>query len=107
MLRDSDGESHALSARGSDDSADGGASDDENSQMYYFGALTITLGKIKEMVEKGYFAESEARAPGAEAVPEPNNDDVVVYEDFFDTGLCMSPHPALAEILLHFQAQLH
>jgi hypothetical protein len=107
MLGDSDGESHALSAGRSDDSADGGASDDENSRMYYFGALTITLGKIKEMVEKGYFAESEARAPRAEAVPEPNNDDVVVYEDFFDTGLCMSPHPALADILLHFQAQLH
>jgi hypothetical protein len=30
-----------------------------------------------------------------------------VYEDFFVAGLCMSPHPVLANILLHFQSQLH
>jgi hypothetical protein len=55
----SDGKGHSLSARRTDDSTDGGASDDENSRTYYFGASTITLGKIKEMVEKGYFAECE------------------------------------------------
>jgi hypothetical protein len=68
---------------------------------------TITIGKIMEMEEKGYFLESEARTPGAETVPEPNGDEAVVYEDFFIIGLCMPPHPALANILLHFQAQLH
>jgi hypothetical protein len=56
----SDGKGHSLSARRTDDFTDGGASDDENSRTYYFGASTITLGKIKEMVEKGYFAECEA-----------------------------------------------
>jgi hypothetical protein len=30
-----------------------------------------------------------------------------VYKDFFVAGLRMPPHPALADILLHFQTQLH
>jgi hypothetical protein len=55
---------HALSARGTEDSIDGGASDDENSQTYYFGASTITLSKINKMVEMGYFVEGEARVTG-------------------------------------------
>jgi hypothetical protein len=55
----------------------------ENSQTYYFGSSTITVGKISEMVEKGYFLESKAHAPGDETVPEPDNDEAVVYEDFF------------------------
>jgi hypothetical protein len=55
---------HALSARGTEDSMDGGASDDENSQTYYFGASTITLSKINKMVEMGYFVEGEARVTG-------------------------------------------
>jgi hypothetical protein len=89
------------------DSRDGGASDNENSWTYHFGASTITLGRIKEMVERGYFAVGDARAPVAEVVPESDNVEVVVYEDFFVVGLRMPPHPVLADILLKFQAQLH
>jgi hypothetical protein len=44
------------------ESVDEGASDIENSWMYCFGASTITQGYIREMVNKGYFAEGEARA---------------------------------------------
>jgi hypothetical protein len=51
-----------------------------------------------------YFLEGEARALGAKTVPEPNGDEAVMYEDFFISGLCMLPHLALADILLHFQA---
>jgi hypothetical protein len=40
-------------------------------------------------------------------MPEPNGDEAVVYEDFFIAGLRMPLHPALADILLHFQVQLH
>jgi hypothetical protein len=74
---------------------------------HYFGSSSITVGKIKEMEEKGYFMRDEARALGAETVLEPCDDEAVVYDDFFVAGLCMPPHPALGDILLHFQAQLH
>jgi hypothetical protein len=38
---------------------------------------------------------------------EPNDDKAVVFEEFFIAGLYMPPHPALAAILLKFQAQPH
>jgi hypothetical protein len=44
---------------------------------------------------------------GLKTVPEPDNDEAVMYEDFFVAGLHMPSHPALADILLKFPAQLH
>jgi hypothetical protein len=38
------------------------------------------LVKSKEMVEKGYFVEGEACMLEAESVPEPDNDEAVMYE---------------------------
>jgi hypothetical protein len=46
-------EVHDLSGGKADDSTDDRASDNENSQTYYFGASTITLGRIREMEGKG------------------------------------------------------
>jgi hypothetical protein len=69
---------------------------------HYFGASTITMGKIKEMEERGYFVKGEACVPGAKTVPEPRDDEAVVFKDFFAAGLHMPPHLALADILLHF-----
>jgi hypothetical protein len=54
------------------------------------------------MKEKSYFPEDQAHALGAETMPEQNDDEAVVYKDFFVTALRMLPHPALADILLHF-----
>jgi hypothetical protein len=59
------------------------------------------------MVEKGYFTEGEAWEPRVEMVPKPDDDEAIVYEDFFITGQRMPPHLALGDILLPFQAQLH
>jgi hypothetical protein len=77
-------EAHVSSMGGTDDSVggDGDAIDNKNSQTYIFGASTITLGRIKEMVEKGYFTDGEGWVPKAEAVSEPDDDKAVVYEDF-------------------------
>jgi hypothetical protein len=102
----SDGEKHLASPAAEDTLSEGG-SDGENSQTYYFGPSTITIDKIKEMVEKGYFPDGGAHELVVETMPEPDNNKVVVYEDFFVAGLRLPPHPALADILLHFQAQLH
>jgi hypothetical protein len=63
---------------------------------------TITVSKIKEMEEKGYFVEDETRTPGSNTVPEPNAVKAMVYEDSFVAVLRMPPHLALADILLHF-----
>jgi hypothetical protein len=100
------GEKCLVSSDAEDTLSEGGLGND-NSWTYYFGSSTITISKIKEMVEKCYFSEGKAHAPGAETMLEPENDEAVVYVDFFVAGLCMPLHPALADILLHFQAQLH
>jgi hypothetical protein len=65
--------------------------------------LLQALKPLMRLIRKG----RPRCAPGNEAMPEPNNDEAMVYEDFFVTGLCMPPHPTLADILLHFQVQLH
>jgi PKD repeat protein len=103
----SDAEGRLSSPDAAEGSQGKGSSDDEKSWTYYFGSSIVTANKIKEMMEKGYFVEGEAWAPGAETVWESNNDEVVVYEEFFVAGLRMPPHPTLADILIKFQVQLH
>jgi hypothetical protein len=87
---------------GSDEATDAHAPDDESSRMYYFGESTITLSWIHEMVEKGYFAEQEARVADQETTPEPGDDEAIIFEGFFITGLRMPPPAMLADILLKF-----
>jgi hypothetical protein len=103
----SDDEKCLLSPGGTDNSLGEGASDDENSWTYNFRTSTITIGRMKEMVEKGYFVDGEARTPRAEAVPEPDSDEAGMYEGFFVASLHMPLHLALADILLKFRAQMH
>jgi hypothetical protein len=102
----SDGEKRPMSPNTEDTLSEGG-SDNENSRPYYFGSSTITVGKIKEIEEKDYFLEGEARAPGAETMPELDNDKGMVYEDFFVAGLRMPPHPLqLHQLMPNAIAQL-
>jgi hypothetical protein len=101
---ESDGEGHVLSGGEPGDSVDEGASDNENSRTYCFGASTITLSCIKEMSDKGYFVEGEVWVPGEEMMSELNEDKAVVFKYFFVAGLCMPPLSALVDILLKFQA---
>jgi hypothetical protein len=54
------------------------------------------------MVEKGYFAEQEARVADQETTPEPGDDEAIIFEGFFIVGLRMPPPAMLADILLKF-----
>jgi hypothetical protein len=101
----SGGERYAVRLNAKDDLGEG-ASDNLKSRTCYLRSSTIMVGKIKEMEGRGYFPEGEGHAPGAETVLKPNGDEDVIYEDFFITSPCMPPHPTMANILLHFQAQL-
>jgi hypothetical protein len=99
----SDAEGCLSSLDAAEGSLDEGGSNDENSQTYYFGSSTITVGKIKEMMEKGYYVEGKARAPRAGT----GHNEAIMYEEFFVASLRMPQHHALADILLKFQTQLH
>jgi hypothetical protein len=103
----SENEDAASGGGGSDDSADVDASGNESSHTYCLSMSTITLSRIREMAEKGYFVEGEAWAAGEETILGPQEDEAVIFEDFFVVVSRMPPHPALADILLKFQPLLH
>jgi hypothetical protein len=62
----------------------------------------VTVSRIREMIDRGYFIEDIARVRGEETVPEPNGDEAVVFEEFFTTGVRMPLHLVLSNILLKF-----
>jgi hypothetical protein len=82
-------------------------SSDRGSHSYNFGLLTVTISCIREMTEQHYFVEGGARAPGQQTVPEPEDDEVIIFKEFFFARLRMPPHLVLVDILLKFQVQLH
>jgi hypothetical protein len=101
-------EERTESARLSDASLHGEAGDVvDGSRSFLFGPLTITVSRIRGMIDSGYFAQGMGREPEEETGPEPHPDEVVVFEEFFTTGLRMPPHAVLADILLKFQIRIH
>jgi hypothetical protein len=75
---------------------------------YDFGKSGITKAHIASLENLAhYFPKGYGRAPGAESVLDPHEDEAVVFEDFFATGLRMPPHPILLDILCKFWVQLH
>jgi hypothetical protein len=95
----SDGGGHGSSPDAGGNSLGEGASDNENSQTYYFGSSTITIGKIVEMVEKGRQKPKQCQSL---ITMKP-----LCMKIFFITGLRMPPHTSLPDTLFKFQAQLH
>jgi hypothetical protein len=72
-----------------------------------FDLSTVTVSRIRDMIDHGYFAEGGAHTPGEETIPKPKNDEPIIFEEFFTAGFRIPPHPVLADILLKFQVQLH
>jgi hypothetical protein len=63
----------------------------EASYSYLFGPSTIAVSSIQEMASLHYIAEGDVGAPGEENIPEPIDDRVVVFEEFFVVELWMPP----------------
>jgi hypothetical protein len=64
-----------------------------------FGSSTIGKDQIWTMEGLRNFAKGSTRPPGSKSVPEPQVDEVVVFEDLFATRLHMPPHLTLTDIL--------
>jgi hypothetical protein len=69
---------------------------------FFFEPSTVTISRIHEVIDNGYFLEGMGRR-----ILEPDADEAVIFEEFFTAGLWMSPHPVLSNILLIFQVQIH
>jgi hypothetical protein len=96
-------------------------SDDESEEDYNilslskpshikFGKSTVTTGDMFMMKKLGYFGEAESklvRFAGEVVVPEPKEDEVVVFKSFFRAGLRSPLHEMIGEVLKNFEIYLH
>jgi hypothetical protein len=71
-----------------------------------FGVSRISLARVQDMQQLGYFGGGVGRVPGAEEVPEPEGE-LVVFEAFFIAGLRLLAHRFVSEVLQKFEVQVH
>jgi hypothetical protein len=75
-----------------------------------FGRSTVTTEDLIVMKKLGYFGENEdglIRFAGEEVIPEPKDDEVVVFKSFFRTGLRFPLYDMIGEVLKRFEIYLH
>jgi hypothetical protein len=51
----------------------------ELARSYDFGASLVTVGHIRQLESLSYFVKNSVRELGEETIPEPNDDEVVVF----------------------------
>jgi hypothetical protein len=71
-----------------------------------FGVSRMSLVRVQDMQQLGYFGGGVGRVPGAEEVPEPEGE-LVVFEAFFIAGLRLPVHRFVSEVLQKFKVQVH
>jgi hypothetical protein len=71
-----------------------------------FGVSRMSLVRVQDMQQLGYFGGGVARVPGAEEVPELEGE-LVVFEAFFAAGLRLPVHRFVGEVLRKFDVQVH
>jgi hypothetical protein len=75
-----------------------------------FGKSTVTVEDMVMMKKLGYFGEAESklvRFAGEEVVPEPKEDEVVVFKSFFRAWLRFPLYDMIGEVLKNFEIYLH
>ena len=62
------------------------------------------------MMKLGYFGETEKKLlcfVAEETIPEPKDDEVVVFKSFFKAGLRFPLHEIIGEVLNNYEIYLH
>jgi hypothetical protein len=75
-----------------------------------FGKSTVTADDMVMMKKLGYFGEAESkliRFASVEVIPEPKDDEVVVFKSFFRAGLRFPLYDIKGEVLKNFEIHLH
>jgi hypothetical protein len=79
----------------------------EAEQSCDFVPSTVTVNRIRQLEALGYFIKGFTGEPGEEVVPDPGDNEAIMFEEFFAAGLWMPLQPVLTDILMMFQVQLH
>jgi hypothetical protein len=75
-----------------------------------FEKSTVTEDDMPMMMKLGYFGEAESKLvwfAGEEVIPEPKEDEVVVFKSFFRAGLRFPLNEMVGEVLKNFEIYLH
>jgi hypothetical protein len=75
-----------------------------------FGKSTVSAEDLVMMKKLGYFGEAESkliRFAGEEVIPEPKEDEVVVFKSFFRAGLRFPLYDIIGDVLKKFEIYLH
>jgi hypothetical protein len=75
-----------------------------------FGRSTVTAEDLVVMKKLCYFGENEdgsIRFAGEEVIPEPKDDEVVVFKSFFRAGLRFPLYNMIGEVLKRSEIYLH
>jgi hypothetical protein len=74
---------------------------------FEFGLSRVTLSDLDDFTKAGWFPRDLARPSEGEAVPDPHDDEVVVYKEFFLAGLRFPVHPLVVGVLKRFNLKFH
>jgi hypothetical protein len=113
ISEDEDAEAEQIVAKdGSDDEAGEDYSIVSPSKPSHveFGKSTVMAEDMIMMKKLGYFGEAKSklvRFAGEEVVPEPKEDEVVVFKSFFRAGLRFPLYDMIGEVLKNFEIYLH
>jgi hypothetical protein len=75
-----------------------------------FGKSTLKAEDLVVMKKLGYFGENDDELiifSGNEVIPEPKDDEVVVFKSFFRAGLQLSLYEMIGEVSKKFEIYLH
>jgi hypothetical protein len=75
-----------------------------------FGKSTVRAEDLVVMKKLGYFGENEdelIRFAGKGVIPEPKEDEIVVFKSFFRAGLQFPLYKMVGEVLKKFEIYLH
>ena len=67
----------------------------------------VTSSDLDEFAKAGWFAQDLVMSSEGEIVPNPHDDEVVVYKEFFLAGLRFSSHPLVVGVLKRFNHKFH
>lgn len=85
--------------------ADGDSS--EEGVTFEFGASRVQAGELEEILKSGWIPRADVRYCEGESVPDPRDDEVVVFKEFFEAGLHRPPHPLVVGSLRRFNLRFH
>jgi hypothetical protein len=74
-------------------------------KTYSFGRSVIYGGDVASLQKNRMIGT--ARAPGRETVPNPQENEVVIFRDLLFVGLRFPLHPAVVDILWYFDIYMH